>query len=112
MVSGSLETTLARFLFRYRITPQSRTGVSPAELLMGRRLRSQFDLLYPNVEARVQRSQERQKFYHDAHAQSREFTPNTPVYARNFGRGQVWLTGKVIEVRGPPSVSIELDDGR
>ena len=31
---------LARFLFIYRITPQSTTGVSPAELLMGSRLKS------------------------------------------------------------------------
>ena len=40
LVSGSLETKLARFLFKYRLTPQTVTGVSPAELMFGRPLRS------------------------------------------------------------------------
>ena len=34
---GSLETRVWRFLFKYRITPSSITGVSPAEVLMGRK---------------------------------------------------------------------------
>ena len=31
---GSLETRVARFLFTYRITPQTTTGSSPSELLL------------------------------------------------------------------------------
>ena len=42
---GSLNTRLMRFLFKYRITPHSGTGVSPAELMYGRKLRSQLDLV-------------------------------------------------------------------
>ena len=34
-----LDTRLARFLFSYRTTPHTTTGVSPAELLMNRKLR-------------------------------------------------------------------------
>ena len=30
---GSYETKVAHFLFTYRITPQSSTGVSPSELM-------------------------------------------------------------------------------
>ena len=33
----------------YRITPHSTTGVPPAELLMGRRLCSRFDAMYPDI---------------------------------------------------------------
>ena len=33
---GSRRTKLSRFLLKYRITPHTTTGVSPAELLMGR----------------------------------------------------------------------------
>ena len=40
MTEGSLAQKLVRFLFSYRITPQSTTGVSPSELLMNRKLRS------------------------------------------------------------------------
>ena len=38
MQNGSIEEKLAKFLFKYRITPHSTTGVSPSELLMGRRM--------------------------------------------------------------------------
>ena len=44
---GSLDTKLSRFLFSYRVTPHSSTGVSPAELMFGRRLRSPLDNLRP-----------------------------------------------------------------
>ena len=47
LVSGSLETKLARFLFKHRLTPQTVRGVSPAELMFGRPLRSQLDLPQP-----------------------------------------------------------------
>ena len=39
MKEGNLHTKLARSLFNYRITPQSTTGTSPAELLQGQTLR-------------------------------------------------------------------------
>ena len=35
-------------------TPQSTTGLSPAEMSFGRRLRSHLDLLMPSVATRVQ----------------------------------------------------------
>ena len=46
---GSLETRVSRFLSRYRITPQTSTGVSSAELLLGRKPRSRLDLSYPDT---------------------------------------------------------------
>ena len=33
--NGSLETKFSRFLFKYRLTPQSTTGVSPQSLCLG-----------------------------------------------------------------------------
>ena len=48
-LQGPIENRLLHFLFKYRITPQSTTGISPAELLMGRRLRSYLDLLHPDT---------------------------------------------------------------
>ena len=68
MVDGSLETRLSRFLFHYRISPHSTTGISPAELMMGKRLCSHFDSLQPQVGMRVRRNQDRQKESHDQHA--------------------------------------------
>ena len=41
---GSITEKLPKFLFKYRISPHSTTGVPPAELLMGRKLRYKLDL--------------------------------------------------------------------
>ena len=46
---GSVDTKLARFLLSFRITPQSTTGESPAQLRWGRSLKSHLDLLRPDV---------------------------------------------------------------
>ena len=43
MNEGSVETRVSRFLARYRIAPQNSIGVSPAELLLGRKPRSRLD---------------------------------------------------------------------
>ena len=72
--SGSMSTRLTKVLFTYRITPQSTTGSSPAELLLGRRPRTRLDLLRPNTaERRVERKQEEQKARHDKKARVRTF---------------------------------------
>ena len=41
---GSMNSRLAKVLLSYRITPQSTTGISPSELLLGRRSRTRLDL--------------------------------------------------------------------
>ena len=46
---GSLGTRVARFLFTYRITPQTTKGSSPSELLLGHRLHCHLDFLYPSI---------------------------------------------------------------
>lgn len=45
----SVKHRLANFLFRYRTTPQSMTGVTPAELMVKRRLRTRLSLIKPNL---------------------------------------------------------------
>lgn len=52
-MDGSLESKISKFLFSYRITPQSTTGLAPAEILLGRRPRSRFDLLHPDIYKKV-----------------------------------------------------------
>ena len=112
MRDGNLETRLARFLFWYRTTPHATTGVSPAELLFGRRLRSPLDKLKPELSRNVRHRQENQKSNHDYHAKERDISPGCTVYAKNFGRGKPWLSGVVEEEKGPVSFMIKLSDGR
>ena len=68
--SGTMATRLARILCSYRITPQTTTGVSPAELLLGRRPRTRLDLLKPHLADRVEKKQLAQKAQHDLKAKS------------------------------------------
>ena len=111
LVCGSLETKLARFLFKYRLTPQTVTGVSPAEMMFGRPLRSQLDLLQPDMHAKVRSHQEQQRSDHDRHARSREFKCGDLVHVRNFNQGPMWVPGVVVQVRGPVSYTVEPANG-
>ena len=108
MKDRNLQTKLARFLFNYRITPQSTTGTSPAELLQGWILRSALDLLKPDLNRRIERHQEKQKETHDKHAVPRTFHTGDLVYAQNFGSGNTWLPARVVEVMGPWQYQVEL----
>ena len=47
--SRSMKHRLADFLLRYRTTPHSTTSVTPAELLMKRRLRTRLSLVKPDL---------------------------------------------------------------
>ncbi|XP_061729153.1 uncharacterized protein K02A2.6-like [Cydia pomonella] len=44
-----VDQNLLKYLFDYRNSVHSTTGVSPAQLVFGRKLRSRLDLLVPNV---------------------------------------------------------------
>ena len=72
--SGTLNDRISRLLFQYCITPHSTTGISPSELLIGRRLRSRLDFLKPNMEERVVVKQQKQKESHDQHCRDCTFS--------------------------------------
>ena len=111
VTAGSVEERLARVLFAYRITPQSTTGLAPDELLLGRKLRTRLDLLRPNSPQRVESKQLQQKQDHDFKARPREFIVGDLVSVRNFGQGDKWLPGVVIERTGPVSCCVAMDNG-
>ena len=108
----SLETQLCRFLFRYRITPHSTTGVPPAELLLGRRPRSRLDLFHPNIAERVHGRQAKQKNSHDRHCCRRDVRVGQPVWVRDLPAGSTWLPGVIVQARGSDRFQVELQDNR
>ena len=107
-----METQLARFLFRYRLTPHSTTGIAPAELLMRRRPCSRLDLLHPNMAERVREQQLRQKVGHDKHCRQRSFSEGELVWLKNQGIGPPWLPGTITRMISPECLMAELGDGR
>ena len=112
MSEGSLKQKLARFLFSYRRTPQSITGVAPSELLMGRKLRSALDLLHPNVNDRVDSAMAMQKDSHDKRAKQRSFKIGNIVNVRSYGQGPRWINGEIVDCLGPRNfkVTVTLQD--
>ena len=107
--SGSIETKLARFLFTYRRLPQSTTGVSPAELLMNRKLRSRIDAIFPDPSSKVVEKQQLMKETSDVHSRIREFTPGQLVYVSTLGK---LVPGVVVEKTGSVMYKVTLLDGR
>ena len=109
---GSMRTRLAQVLLTYRLTPQSTTGISPSELLLGRRPRSRLDLLKPNTAERVERNQRKQKEQHDLRSRERNFGVGDDVFVRNYHHGDKWLPGVIQQKTGPVSYRVRLATGK
>ena len=110
-LSGPLETRLSRLLFSYRTTPHTTTGVTPAELLLGRRIRTRLDLVFPDVAKRV--NQRQLQMENTRSTPCRSFDVGDLVlcknYASNFGK---WIPAIVLKKTGPYSYHVKLKDGR
>ena len=111
-LQGSLETRLAKILMSNRVTPQSTTGMSLAQLLLGRRISTRLDLIIPTVREKVEHCQLQQKLLHHRSTQRKTFKKGDKVYARNFGTStdQKWLPAVIEEVTGPDSFMVKLQD--
>ena len=91
-----LEMYLAYFLFHYRLTPQTTTGVAPAELLLGRRPRSHLDLATPDLHQQIESKQSMQA----AKAGGRKEKTlgiSSVVFVKNFCNGQRWFPGTITQ---------------
>ena len=110
----SPQEVLENFLFQYRATPHAVTDVSPAELFLGRPLKTKLDLLKHNLSGSVCASQARQKFYHDTRGnpKDRVFSIGQKVLARDYRHGNArWIKGCIKEVLGPLMYLVSLADG-
>ena len=104
----SVDVKLRKYLFQQRITPHSTTGVAPSELLMKRRLKSRYDLLFPSVEQHVRSKQEMQAKNYGG--KKKEYEEGDHVYFKNILHGMN-ESGVVIENTGPTSCRIRREDG-
>ena len=113
---GSVHTKVSRFLFHYRATPHTTSRTSPAELFLGRRMRTPLDALVPDLGEKVRQNQARQKLYRDQRTVERSMNVGDSVYVSAVGRlrggeGQVWMPG-VLVGRAGVKLSVRLEDGR
>lgn len=94
---GDIETNLVRFLFRYRTTPHSTTGLSPAEALMNRKLKTHLDLMQPDIAARVATNQAKQASCQNRKASGRNFQVDDKVYVRYLELVLLGLLGLLLQ---------------
>ena len=80
--NGTVQTKLSHFLFHYRLTPNSTTGVAPAELMLKCQPRSHLDSILPSMKRNVEQQQQKQKSQHDAHSWVRVFKREDLVLVR------------------------------
>ena len=109
---GDMGLRLARLLFKYRNTPHATTGVTPAELLLGRKPRCHLDLLHPDIAARVEIKQSAQKSAHDGKQKARKFAVSDTVFVKNFQSGEKWLPGIIAKVLGTRTYLVKLNLGK
>ena len=108
---GSLQERMDKFLFNYRLTPQSVTEHPPCELLNKRRMRTRLDLIRPNVHAKLVRKQE--DLVNDSiKVKVRTFKVSDDVIVRNYANGPKWIPGVICSVDGPLNYTVELYGGR
>jgi len=110
-------------LLTYRATPLSWCGISPAELLMGRKLRTSvpeseenFTPQWPDLQKfrtddkqykkNQKRNYDRRHRTHDLP----EFPDDTPVFIRNGGSSNV-VPGRIVTSTGPRSYTVETPTG-
>ena len=97
--------------FKYRSTPHSTTGQSPASLFLGRPLHTRFDLLRPTVGERVRGVQTPHKQHHDTLVHYRDFSVGSQVMVQD-GRDKLkWSPGTVLEHQGPVSHLVQMESG-
>ena len=109
IVVGDWRLRLARYLFAHRTTPHSLTGITPSEMLMGRKLKTHLDLLHPDLTASVKNKQLDTVSRTVKHVRS--FVDQEPVYVRNYANGPKWLPGVIDSVTGPASYLVKLLNG-
>jgi len=101
-----LRQDINNFLRQYRKAPHSTTGLSPAQLFLGRNLRTRLDLVRPeNVQTRIAEKQ-RAEFT----ANFREFHPGQTIYfLSNNARMDKWLPGAIAKKIGDLHYEINYD---
>ncbi len=105
-----LQKRLLQFLFRYRSTPHSTTGVSPSELLNGRLLRTRLSLVHPNVSTTVRNAQAIQKNTYDKNTKMRHFKSGQKVIVQTFSKNdQKWTAGIIVQPMGPVTYAVDVD---
>ena len=112
-ISKPVKEKLAKFLIAYRNTPHSTTGVSPAQLLLGRPLRTRLDLVKPNLNRKMVNQQHQQSIRaaNEKGRQCRQLEVGDRVMSRDYRGDLKWRSGLVVRKTGPMKYEVEVAPG-
>ena len=108
---GDFQLRLARTLFTHRKTPHATTGVTPAELMLGRQMRTHLDLLHPDLTTNVQKKQLSQCGSTTGKTKLKNLKIGDPVYARSYNTETKWQAGTIHQVLGALTFFVKLTNG-
>ena len=96
---------LHRLLLTYRSAPHATTALSPAQLLLGRNVRTRLDLIKPDDTRGVDK-----KLLQSNNSTLKFFVNDQHVWVCNYRRGPNWVRGTVIERTGPVLFRVKVND--
>ena len=108
-----MKKKLTKFLIAYRNTPQSTTGESPAQLLLGRPLRIRLDLVKPNLNRKMVNQQHQQgiKAANEKGRQRRQLGVGDAVMSRDYRGDLKWCSGLIVKKTGPLMYEVKVAPG-
>ena len=101
----TLSQKLSTFFVSVLQYPNVITGMTPSELLMGRRVCTRLSLLAPNSAARVRKKQAQSTYS----GVKRNVEVRYTVWAKVYGKGQNWKKGLVNKKQGGADYEVLVD---
>lgn len=99
------------FLMEYRSTQHCTTGETPAKLMLGRQIRTKFDLMRPNLDKQQEKAAQRQ-IRNKKGGRTASFKNGEEVWAKNFSRnGPAWTGATIYQKLGPVTYTVKLRHG-
>jgi hypothetical protein len=102
--SMDIQVKIARFLLAYRRAPHSTTNTSPAELFLGRQLKTRIDLMKPDLRETMLSKQTTPSIH-------REFGIGDVVLARNYSGKSRWERGVIMNKLGYRTYTVQMPNG-
>ncbi|XP_054259349.1 uncharacterized protein K02A2.6-like [Macrosteles quadrilineatus] len=110
----SLQHKLDNFLFAFRNTPSTVTGVTPAELFLQWKPRTKLTMLKPCLLSAIDKKREAQKEAADNHRGSfRSFVEGERVLVKSVRQEIIsWIPGRILERKSPSTYVVSVLGGK
>ena len=102
---GTVNQKISRCLLSYRSSPHSTTQVSPAELFLGRLIRTRLDIIRPNLGNKIQKKTT------PSESNVRSFQEGDSVWVEDYrASSEKWINGTIVHQLGPLTYKVKVGD--